>query len=118
MSQHNKYYTLVSSDTSAGLFVVRFRQQHPVFAGHFPGQPVVPGACLVQTAEELLATLKGCSVYWTAVRNLKFRQLVTPDMEVCFHLTPREDTCSVLITCTENTYAQFTASYMCSDSDL
>jgi 3-hydroxyacyl-[acyl-carrier-protein] dehydratase len=30
---------------------------HRIFDGHFPGRPVLPGACLVQLVEELAATV-------------------------------------------------------------
>ena len=63
-------------------FTIRFDAAHPIFAGHFPGHPVVPGACLLQIAEELASMQAGRTVHFLSVRNLKFRQPVTPDDEV------------------------------------
>ena len=116
MSLRNSlYYPVGSREADSGRIVtVRFDESHPIFKGHFPGHPVVPGVCLVQIAEELLSDRSGHSVRFTAVRNLKFRQPVTPDMEVTFLLTADDHTVHVQI----NDYAQFRATYLCVDSDL
>ena len=76
----NSLYYIVAQDGSS--YTIRFDGSHPIFAGHFPGQPVVPGACLIQIAEELASMQAGHTVRFTALRNLKFRQPVTPDKQV------------------------------------
>jgi 3-hydroxyacyl-[acyl-carrier-protein] dehydratase len=35
--------------------VLAIDQQNDIFNGHFPGQPVVPGACMLQIVKEVLA---------------------------------------------------------------
>lgn len=131
MSLRNSlYYILAGNDSE---YTIRFDASHPVFAGHFPGHPVVPGACLVQIAEELLSTRLSQKVRFTSVRNLKFRQPVTPDQQVTITFSPSmrgNGGCSfnfqlsipsdrALGQRTINLIsASFTATYMCLDSDL
>ena len=80
MSLRNNLYYIVAQEE--GRFTIRFDANHPIFQGHFPGHPVVPGACLIQIAEELAGTLAGRTVHFTSLRNVKFRQPVTPDTEL------------------------------------
>lgn len=76
----NSFYEILRS--SQDVYAIRFNASHPVFSGHFPGHAVVPGACLVQIAEELAALACGHPVRFAAVRDLKFRQPVTPGREI------------------------------------
>jgi len=130
MSLRNSLYYILESNESE--YKIRFDASHPIFAGHFPGHPIVPGACLVQVAEELLSAHLGQKIRFTSVRNLKFRQPVTPDQEVTLTLMLKEPTLnsqfsilnsqlSILnsqFSILNSTSASFTATYMCLDSDL
>ena len=53
----NDFFTIeeFSKDATAFRAVVRLNEQHPVFAGHFPGQPVVPGVFTLQMIKECMA---------------------------------------------------------------
>jgi len=98
------------------IYTIRFNASHPVFAGHFPGHPIVPGACLIQIAEELLSEQMGQTVHFATVRNLKFRQPVTPDMQVVVTIgNCKFEICDLSLT---EVYAQFAATYLCSDTDV
>ena len=117
MSLLNSLYHITATDEHE--IHIRFDANHPVFAGHFPGAPVVPGACLVQIAEELLAQQLQHPAQITGIHNLKFRQTVTPDMPVTFHITLQEDNkCAVLITHIDTPNVQFTATYLCAHSNV
>lgn len=76
----NSFYDIWQSNPDG--YVIRFNAQHPIFSGHFLGKPIVPGACVVQIAEELAALTYGHPVRFTAVRDLKFRQPITPDQDI------------------------------------
>ena len=113
MSLLNSLYYIAESD-GQGIFTIRFNAAHPVFAGHFPGKPIVPGACLVQIAEELAGRMTGKPVRLTSIRNLKFRQPITPDQVVSVSLQCEMSN----LKCQIAESANFSATYMCADSDL
>ena len=63
----------------------------------------MPGACVVQIAEELAALTYGHPVRFAAIRDLKFRQPITPDKEVAISiLKTAESICKVLCTGSKN----------------
>lgn len=76
----NSFYDILQSNQ--GVYTIRFNAAHPIFSGHFPEYPIVPGACIVQIAEELAALSFGHPIRFTAIRDLKFRQPITPDQEI------------------------------------
>jgi 3-hydroxyacyl-[acyl-carrier-protein] dehydratase len=53
--------------------------EHPIFDGHFPGFPVVPGVCMMQITKELLEQALGCETRLVAARNLKFLTILNPN---------------------------------------
>ena len=65
-------------------FRVRLDAAHPVYAGHFPGNPVVPGVIqcemMAQSACVLLASgaAEGCTPMFTSLDKVKFRGQVKP----------------------------------------
>lgn len=75
----NSFYDIVQSNQDR--YTIRFNASHPIFSGHFPEHPIVPGACIVQIAEELAALTYGHPIRFTAIRDLKFRQPITPDQD-------------------------------------
>ena len=75
------FYSIVNqtiADNSA-IVVVRFNLDHPIFQGHFPSMPVVPGACLVQMAGELSSKVLGKKFQVSMAQNVKFVQVIHPD---------------------------------------
>lgn len=52
------------------------------FQGHFPGQPVLPGVCLVQAALVAAEELAPSPLKLESVVSAKFFSAVLPDMEL------------------------------------
>ncbi|MCX6244189.1 MAG: hypothetical protein NTU98_05735 [Bacteroidetes bacterium] len=59
-------------------FSLELNPDHPVYEGHFPGNPVVPGVCQVQMICELLSLIKGYPVRLVHADNIKFMTLMVP----------------------------------------
>jgi 3-hydroxyacyl-[acyl-carrier-protein] dehydratase len=57
------------------------RRDHPIFQGHFPGQPVVPGVCMVQMIKELLEIQMDTRLQLRHADSIKFLSIVDPDRD-------------------------------------
>jgi 3-hydroxyacyl-[acyl-carrier-protein] dehydratase len=59
--------------------ILRINWGHPIFEGHFPDRPVVPGACLLQMVKELLSMAIDSEVRLTRADQVKFISMIGPD---------------------------------------
>ena len=76
--------TLSFERTAAGFTAeVELRADHPVYEGHFPGQPVVPGVCTVRVVRELTARAVGYDVWFDTIREAKFVSVLIPSEGLC-----------------------------------
>lgn len=60
---------------------------HPVFSGHFPGQPILPGVLLLQRVMGLAQANLGRSLATCVLRNVKFIAPVNPGDRLRMDLT-------------------------------
>ncbi|SDS58141.1 3-hydroxyacyl-[acyl-carrier-protein] dehydratase [Mucilaginibacter mallensis] len=51
-----------------------------IFDGHFPGQPVVPGACMLQVVKDVLQSSLGSSLQLKKADNIKFISMIVPSL--------------------------------------
>lgn len=58
---------------------VRYDPAHPVFAGHFPGNPIVPGVCTLNMITDTLQQHVSAGLSLHSASNVKFLQLIRPD---------------------------------------
>src|SRR5271166_4472538 len=49
-----------------------------IFDGHFPGHPVVPGACMLQIVKDILEEVLNTSLRLKKADNLKFMAMIDP----------------------------------------
>ena len=75
----NLFLTQSITDTNDGFeAVVRCNPEHDVFKAHFPGNPITPGACLLQTAGALMQQKMGRPLYLKASKNIKYLSILIP----------------------------------------
>ena len=90
----NDFFKLESlqHDNAVARAELRLDPEHPIFKGHFPGRPVVPGACLLQLVEEMTSMVTGKE--WRLLKGDQIKFLAAID--------PREnDRLQLALTCKE-----------------
>jgi 3-hydroxyacyl-[acyl-carrier-protein] dehydratase len=77
----NDLYNLVSLDKADNKIsaAVRFNPSHEIFAGHFPGNPVLPGVCIVQITKELLELDQKTDLIMTEASSIKYISFIVPE---------------------------------------
>lgn len=60
--------------------VIRLKSEHKIFGGHFPGNPVLPGACTVQIIKETIEEVTGQILFLTDAPVIKFQSFVNPEI--------------------------------------
>jgi 3-hydroxyacyl-[acyl-carrier-protein] dehydratase len=73
----NEESTLTSFPATR-MFQIQLNAEHPIYLGHFPGNPVVPGVCQVQIIKELVALTLGNEVHLTQSDNIKYLSMISP----------------------------------------
>lgn len=75
------FYTLASFDSDRLSVVeatVILHPEHSIFAGHFPGQPVVPGVCMLQIIKECLEQAVSRKLLLNQAASIKFLTMLVP----------------------------------------
>lgn len=74
------YYTILSqqTDNQTASFVVYLNADCPVYAGHFPGNPIAPGACNIEMIRQCASLALGHTVRFSTIRLCKFMMILRP----------------------------------------
>lgn len=59
---------------------------HDVFKGHFPGNPIMPGVCMMQIIKELTQQVTGLDLQMQQLSNVKFMALINPEINAKLRL--------------------------------
>ncbi|PKB15930.1 3-hydroxyacyl-ACP dehydratase [Flavobacterium sp. 5] len=57
---------------------IRINEKHEIFKGHFPGNPTMPGVCMMQIIKELTEQITGNTLFMESLTNVKFTALINP----------------------------------------
>ncbi|WP_158996395.1 3-hydroxyacyl-ACP dehydratase [Mucilaginibacter sp. L196] len=58
--------------------IIKLNAGHPIFKGHFPGQPVLPGVCMMQMVKEVTEVYIDKKIRLQKARELKFLSFIDP----------------------------------------
>ncbi len=78
---YNDLYTFLSKETiSENTFSANIilNEEHDIFKGHFPDNPILPGVCMLQMIKDLLEDRLQKSIQLHLVTNVKLLAVVDP----------------------------------------
>lgn len=53
--------------------------EHPIYGGHFPGNPVVPGACQLRMITEIVSEIAGKKLKLLEADTIKYLSMINPN---------------------------------------
>lgn len=59
---------------------ITINKDHDIFKGHFPGNPVTPGVCMMQIIKELTEQVVNEKLFMKSSSNIKFMAIINPDI--------------------------------------
>lgn len=69
----------VEAKEDSALFTIRLNPDHPVYCGHFPGNPIVPGVCSLQIIKECVEYLQdGHKMTYSKIDQCKYLNAINP----------------------------------------
>lgn len=93
------FYTLKNiqknDDTNYDAFV-SLNKNHPIFQGHFPGNPITPGVCMLQIFKNLSTQIMQTELEMEESKNIKFLAIINPetnpDLRLNVQITAKSNT--------------------------
>lgn len=70
-----------------GQWQIAFNPNHEIFEGHFPGNPIVPGVCMLQICKELLAEVLKKEIVISKIDFIKFMKIIHPQNDEFYTLS-------------------------------
>lgn len=83
MLLENKFYRVLSEERGEGLsakYHLAILPECNVYDGHFPGDPVCPGVCNIETIKECAMILTGETLRYSTIKQCRLTALATPSV--------------------------------------
>ncbi|QQX77878.1 MULTISPECIES: 3-hydroxyacyl-ACP dehydratase [Aequorivita] len=90
-------YKVTATEKSAEgiLAQIHLNKDHAIFKGHFPGNPVMPGVCMIQIIKELTEEATGKNLFLAVSSNIKFMAIINPennpDLQIAIDIAEEDD---------------------------
>jgi 3-hydroxyacyl-[acyl-carrier-protein] dehydratase len=81
MGDINTFFSIETIETEGDLlpkFKIRLDADHPIFKGHFPGQPVLPGVMILKIITSCVSLSQKKNLLISKVKQCKFLNFVDP----------------------------------------
>lgn len=87
--------SITKKDDTNFEIIIFVNQNHDIFKGHFPGNPIMPGVCMMQIIKELTEQITKSTLILKTLTNVKFMALinpfVTPELRLELEIALTED---------------------------
>lgn len=101
MTEVNNLFSIhkITHEDGSIIVVLLIDQHHDILKGHFPGHPVIPGACMLQVVKEVLEHALNQPIRLKKADSLKFLSMIDPKVitEVRLHMSYRNNDDSSII---------------------
>jgi hypothetical protein len=67
-------------------YIISLNKNHFVYKAHFPGNPITPGACIIQICKELIEHELQRTLFIRKVLNVKFLSVIDPETHNTFQV--------------------------------
>lgn len=118
-------YEIISNEASGDEIKAKisFSKDHPVFKGHFPGNPIVPGVVQVQIIKDLLEHNLERKLFMNQTKFIKFLNVINPlevgvvNFEIMFSSHQMENDISVqcVVKTEKHVYMKYSGNALVSD---
>jgi len=96
MLLENKYYRVihVNGDGLNAIFHIALLPDCDIYRGHFPGNPVSPGVCNIETVRECAMLLTGKKLFISFIKQCRLMAVaspvICPEVDVVITASPTE----------------------------
>lgn len=84
----DNYFTILDRQHEGNdyKYGIRLNKDHEIYQGHFPGNPISPGVCSIQTIRECCEEALDCPLRIDTIDQCRFLSLLTPDKGECLQV--------------------------------
>ena len=80
MLQHHLFtYAVLQTEGDTVKTNITLNPFHPIFKGHFPGNPILPGVCMMQMVKEVAEAYTNKKIKLGLAQELKFLSVINPE---------------------------------------
>ena len=95
MRLEDNFYKIHSIEAAENNYKIEVEllPNHPIYEGHFPGQPVVPGVCTLTIIRECIGKILSKPVSFATIKECKYVSALIPEegLKIMLNLTLSED---------------------------
>ncbi len=98
----NDFFTILEEKTEGDttIYKVKLNENHTIFDGHFPGDPIVPGVCQLQILIDILTQREQVDYFLSESNQIKYISVIkpqeTPTFFISFKVEKKEEVGLVL----------------------
>lgn len=84
----NDFYKITNIHTAEKHSIsIELNPKHKIYEGHFPGNPIAPGVCLMQMVKETVEHITTKQLTLVTGNNLKFTAILNPEVNPNVNMT-------------------------------